>query len=152
MNHMDRRSFMTVHIAFDIGSLFWETLQPDHGQLIGNAVTWALEEPGRVSVSGPGLHDIAVHENAAELAVCLVNLTNPMAMRGPIREFVPAGPLAVSVALPAGVHGASARLLVAGVERDVTVTAGRATVVVDSVELLEVVHLTWDDRDPPATG
>jgi hypothetical protein len=134
----------TVHIAFDIGSLFWETLQPDHGRLIGNAVTWALGEAPRVDVSGPGLHDLAVHEGDGELAVCVVNLTNPMAMRGPVRELIPVGPLAVSVALPAGRTGASARLLVAGAEPDVTVADGRVTVVIHSVELLEVLHLRWD--------
>jgi hypothetical protein len=133
----------TVHIAFDIGSLFWDSLQPDHGRLIANAVTWALGEPPRVDVSGPGLHDIAVHDGDGELAVCLVNLTNPMAMRGPVRELIPVGPLTVSVALPDGRTAASARLLVSGAEPDVTVANGRATVVVDSVELLEVLHLTW---------
>lgn len=134
----------TVHIAFDIGSLFWETLQPDHGLLIANAVRWALGDPQRVDVSGPGLHDIAVHEGDGELAVCLVNLTNPGAMRGPVRELIPVGPLTVSVALPEGRAGASARLLVAGAEPDVTVADGRISVVVDSVELLEVLHVTWD--------
>lgn len=135
-----------VHIAFDIGSLFWETLQPDHGRLIGNAVAWALGRPPRVGVSGPGLHDVAVHEGDGELAVCVVNLTNPMAMRGPVRELIPVGPLAVSVALPPGRAGATARLLVAGADADVTVANGRATVVVDSIELLEVLHLVWDGR------
>jgi hypothetical protein len=54
------------------------------------------------------------------------------------------GPLAVSVAIPDGRTGANARLLVAGAEPDVTVANGRVTVVVDSVELLEVLHLVWD--------
>jgi hypothetical protein len=134
----------TVHVAFDIGSVFWEALQPDHGRLIGNAVAWALGEPARVGISGPGLHDVAVHECDGELAVCLVNLTNPMAMRGPVRELIPVGPLAVSVALPPDRTGAVARLLVSGTQPEVTLTNGRATVVVDSVELLEVLHLIWE--------
>jgi hypothetical protein len=134
----------TVHIAFDIGSLFWEALQPDHGRLIANAVTWALGGPPRVGVSGPGLHDVAVHEGDGELAVCLVNLTNPAAMRGPVRELIPVGPLTVSVALPDGRTGAGVRLLVGGSEPAVTVADGRVSVVVDSVELLEVLHVTWD--------
>jgi hypothetical protein len=133
----------TVHVAFDIGSLFWETLQPDHGRLMADAVTWALAEPPRVDVRGPGLHDVAVHEGEGELAVCLVNLTNPMAMRGPVRELIPVGPLAVSVALPEGATGAVARLLVGGADAEVAVADGRVTVAVDSVELLEVLHLAW---------
>jgi hypothetical protein len=66
-------------------------------------------------------------------------------MRGPVRELIPVGPLAVSVAVPDEAAAASATLLVAGVEPDVTVANGRATVVVESVELLEVLHLVWAD-------
>jgi hypothetical protein len=36
------------------------------------------------------------------------------------------------------------RQLVSGTVPDVTVTDGRVHVVVDSVELLEVLHVTWD--------
>jgi hypothetical protein len=89
----------------------------DHGRLIGNAVTWALGEPPRVGISGPGPHDVAVHEGDGELAVCLVDLPNPMAMRGPVRELIPVGPLTVSVAMPPGCTGATARLLGAGRNR-----------------------------------
>ena len=36
------------------------------------------------------------------LAVHLVNLTNAMAMKGAVREFVPVGPMTVTIRLPVG--------------------------------------------------
>ena len=36
------------------------------------------------------------------MTVHLVNLTNPMMMKGPFRELVAAGPFEVTVRLPAG--------------------------------------------------
>jgi hypothetical protein len=61
-----------------------------------------------------------------------------------VREVIPVGPLTASVALPPGWTGARVRQLVGGSDPDVTVTDGRVQVVVDSVELLEVLHVTWD--------
>ena len=36
------------------------------------------------------------------MTVHLVNLTNPMMMKGPLRETIPVGPLRVRIRLPAG--------------------------------------------------
>jgi hypothetical protein len=134
----------TVYLAFDIGGVFWEALQADHGRLIADAVRWALGGEPEATVHGPGLADVAVRRDAGGVAVALVNLTNPMAMRGAIRETLPLPPQTVTVALPEGVSGASARLLVAGTGAGVTVRDGRAEVEVTGAGLLEVVHLTWD--------
>ncbi|CAA9573454.1 MAG: beta-galactosidase [uncultured Thermomicrobiales bacterium] len=132
-----------VYIGFDIGSLFWEALQDDHGRLIANAVNWALRDDPRVRVEGPGLVDIAVREGEREVAVTLVNLTNPMAMRGAIRETIPLTGQRVTVRLPEGTGTVGARLLVADRAVDVTVQDGHAVVDIPSLDLLEVVHLTW---------
>ncbi|GAA4431854.1 family 10 glycosylhydrolase [Georgenia halophila] len=137
-----------AYLAFNIGSLFWEALQQDHGRLIGNTVDWALGTEPRVRVDGVGLFDIAVYEGTSEIAVALVNLTNPMTMRGPIRETMPVGPLTVSVTLPPHARPTAATLLVAGQDQPVTVQDGQATSTVPSLELLEVAHLTWDGGTP----
>ena len=119
-------------------------LQQDHGRLIGNAVNWALSAEPRVQVSGTGLVDVAVHENKDGLAVCLVNLSNPMTMRGPIRETLPLGGQEVSIALPRGAAGVvTARLLVSGVDVPVTIEAGRASAIIPALYLLEVLELCW---------
>ncbi|MDP2781449.1 MAG: hypothetical protein Q8O80_13710, partial [Devosia sp.] len=87
--------------------------------------------------------DLAVRENHAGLAVVLNNLSNPMMMKGPIREIYPVGRQAVSIAIPTGKTLGKAELLVAGREAEIAVADGRVTVVVPSITTLEVIHLTW---------
>ncbi|TDC02098.1 hypothetical protein E1267_30220 [Nonomuraea longispora] len=132
-----------VYFAFDLGAVFWEALQADHGRLIANAVRWTLGGEPAATVRGPGLADLAVRRDEDGVAVAVVNLNNPMAMRGAIRETIPLPPQTVSVALPPGVQGATARLLVADTETAAEVRDGRAEVPLTGVELIEVVHLTW---------
>lgn len=132
-----------VHLPFDVGSVFWEALQADHGRLIGNAVLWALGGESEVSVDGPGLVDLAVRRDDDGFAVTLVNLSNPMTMRGAVRETIPLPAQTVTVRLPEGASDVSARLLVAGTEAKVTTREGRAEVQVPELGLVEVVHVTW---------
>ena len=49
-----------AYIPWDIDRTFWEVLSPDHGRLLRNVVTWALDEPPVVEVEGPGLLDVTV--------------------------------------------------------------------------------------------
>jgi len=132
-----------VYFGFNVGSLFWEALQADHGRVIANAVRWALGEKPLVRVDGPGLIDLAMRQNDGALAVSLVNLTNPMTMRGAIRETLPLPRQRIEVRVPEGATGVSGRLLVADREIDVSVKGGTVTVDVPEVDLLEVLHLTW---------
>jgi hypothetical protein len=131
----------TVYFPFDLGAIFWEALQSDHGRLIANAVSWALGKAPEVTVDGPGLVDVAVHRGENEVAVALVNLTNPMAMRGAIRETLPLPPQTVSIAVPT--DNLNARLLVAGVDVEPVIRDGRAEIAIPTAGLLEVVHLDW---------
>jgi len=132
-----------VYFGFNIGSLFWEALQADHGLLIANAVQWALRDRPLVRVEGSGFIDVAIRQNEGGIAVSLVNLTNPMAMRGAIRETIPLAGQRVEVRLPFGARGVRGRLLVADREIDVNVRDGLAVIDVPGIELLEVLHLLW---------
>ncbi|WP_324227876.1 alpha-amylase family protein [Actinotalea caeni] len=134
----------TVYVAFDLGALYWRALQADHGQLIANAVRWALgEERPHVTVLGQGLLDIAVRAAGNEVAVGLVNLNHPMAMRGQAHELLPLRDQEVVVRLPAGVTTATARLVVADRAVPVTVADGAAHVRLERLEQVELVHLSW---------
>ncbi len=137
-----------AYFGFNLGSLFWETLQADHGLLIANAVRWALRDRPQVRVEGPGLVDVAVRQNEGGMAVSLVNLTNPMAMRGAIRETIPLTRQRIEVRLPAGAAKVGGRLLVDDREVDVDVRDGLAVVDVPRIELLEVLHLAWMQPGP----
>jgi hypothetical protein len=101
-----------VYFPWDIDRTFWEILDVDHGKLLRNAVTWATNETPVVTVTGHGVLDVAVWRQARSVTVHLVNLTNPMMMKGPVREPIPVGAQVVRVRLP-GLRASRVRLLVA---------------------------------------
>ena len=133
----------TVYIPWNIGAILKEVLALDHSRLIANAVRWALGKRPDVEIAGPEPLDLAVRESADGMAVILHNLSNPMMMKGPIREVFPAGRQQLSVAVPRGKVFAGARLLVAGGEASATVSGGRVEIEVPGLDTLEVVHVIW---------
>ena len=68
------------------------------------------------TVTGPGVLDVAVWRQAASMTVHIVNFTNPMMMKGPLRELIPVGAQQVRVRLPAAARVTGLRLLTAGSE------------------------------------
>lgn len=132
-----------VYIPWNIGEVFWTYLAPDQGMLIANAVKWALGKTPEVEIEGKGVFDIGLHDSAVGRALCVLNLTNPMMMKGPLRDTWPVGPLKVAIELPEGKSIAGARLLVAGKEALVTMQGNRAMLDIAEIETMEVVHLLW---------
>jgi hypothetical protein len=102
-----------VYFPWDIDRTFWDVLSVDHFKLLRNAVTWATNEDAPVTVTGPGVLDITVWRQKASLTIHLVNLTNPMMMKGPVRELIPISEQKVRVRLPDGTQAKRVRLLVA---------------------------------------
>jgi hypothetical protein len=102
-----------VYFPWDIDRTFWEVLCVDHGQLLRNAVAWATNEEPPVAVTGPGVLDVTVWRQKDSMTIHLVNLTNPMMMKGPIRELIPIGEQKVRVRLPDGTRAKRVRLLAA---------------------------------------
>jgi hypothetical protein len=128
-----------VYFPGDLDRTFWEVLAPDHGRLLANAVEWAANEEPPVRVAGPGLFDVTAWRQKDSLTVHLVNLTNAMAMKGPVREFVPVGPMTVRLRLPAGARARRVQLLVAAAMPALEEAGGVVRVVVPSVRDHEVV-------------
>ena len=102
-----------VYFPWDIDRTFWEVQCVDHFKLLRNSVNWATNEEPTVTVSGPGVLDVTVWRQKESLTIHLVNLTNPMMMKGPIRELIPVGPQNVRLRLPAGTRAGQVRLLAA---------------------------------------
>jgi hypothetical protein len=100
-----------VYFPWDIDRTFWEVLAVDHFKLLRNAVTWVTNEEPPVTVTGPGVLDVTAWQQKTSLTVHLVNLTNPMMMKGPVRELIPVGPQEVRVCLPEGMRPKKVRLL-----------------------------------------
>lgn len=101
-----------VYFPWDIDRTFWEILNVDHGKLLRNAVDWATNEEQPVTVAGPGVLDVTLWRQKDSLTVHLVNLTNPMMMKGPIREFYRVGEQQVRVRIPDGANVRNVRFLV----------------------------------------
>jgi hypothetical protein len=128
-----------VYFPMDLDRTFWEILNPDHLALLRNAVEWAGDEPAPIQVSGPGLLDVAYWRQQSSLTVHLVNLTNPMTMKGPYREIVPAGPFTLTLELPEAAHVRGVRLLEADQAASARPDGTRLIVTVPRVGLHEIV-------------
>jgi hypothetical protein len=128
-----------VFFPWDIDRTYWEVLSPDHSKLLRNAVLWATDEDLVVRVQGPGLLEVTVWTQKQSLTVHLVNLSNPMMMKGPVREIIPLGSQKVRVRLPTGKTLAGVKLLVSGTQPDFSETTGAVEVRVPSIGLHEVV-------------
>ena len=128
-----------VYFPWDIDRTFWEVLAGDHLQLLRNAVTWATDEEPPVTVTGPGVLDVTIWQQQDSLTVHLVNLTNPMMMKGPVRELIPLGQQLVRLRLPDGVRAKEVRLLAADTTASVERSGQYLNVIVPAVLDHEVV-------------
>jgi len=135
-----------VYFPWDIDRTFWEVLCVDHFKLLRNAVDWATNEEPPVSVTGPGVLDVTVWRQRDSLTVHLVNLTNPMMMKGPIRELIPVGPQTVRLRLPAGAKPRRVHLLAAGKSPRVERAGPHLTLTVPSILDHEIVAVDLQSR------
>lgn len=132
-----------VYFPWDIGRTFWEVLNVDHKRLLVNATHWATNEPLPVAVQGPGILDIAVWRQTNSMTVHLVNLTNPMMMKGPVREIIPLPAQAVRIEIPQGKRIGRVQLLVANNEPSFREQQGAIHLEIPSIGLHEVVALDF---------
>jgi Hypothetical glycosyl hydrolase 6 len=132
-----------VYIPWNIGEIFWQVMAVDHGRLIANAVRWALGKTPQVTIEGKGVVDLALRESDDGLALTLFNLTNPMMLKGPVRENYSLGVQKLSFEIPPGKSIASVRLVVADCSAAFTVEADRVIIDVPGIDRLEVVHISW---------
>jgi hypothetical protein len=128
-----------AYFPWDVDRTFWEVLSVDHLKLMRNAVLWATNEEAPVSVAGPGVLDVTVWRQRESLTVHLVNLTNPMMMKGPVRELVPVGAQRVRLRVPDGLRAKQVRLLVAGTTPEAVQSGEWLEATVPSITAHEVV-------------
>jgi hypothetical protein len=130
-----------VYFPWDIDRTFWEILAVDHARLLRNAVDWAANEPRPVKVEGPGVLDVTVWRQKSSITVHLVNLTNAMMMKGPVREFVPLPAQRVSVKLPPGARARAVHLLGSGQPARFEQAAGEVRLTVPSILDYEAIAI-----------
>lgn len=132
-----------VYFPWDADRSFWEVLSVDHGKLLANAVEWATNEERPATVTGQGVIDVTVWRQQQSMTVHLVNLTNPMMMKGPIRELIAVGEQTVRVQIPHDKQVARVHLLRAGITPDVQHERSALIVRVPSVLEHEVVAIDF---------
>jgi hypothetical protein len=130
-----------LYFPWDIDRTFWEVLSVDHYKLLRNAVMWATNEDPIVTVTGPGVLDVTVWRQKASLTVHLVNLTNPMLMKGPVRDLIPCGEQMVRLRLPAGLRARKVRLLASETRPRIARSGKYLTITVPSILDHEVVAI-----------
>lgn len=86
-----------AYLAADLDRCLARHHAQDHALVIANLVRWALADPERFSVKGPGLLDCQLYAQPGRLLLHVVNLTNPGAWRPPVTELVPVGPQQVTI-------------------------------------------------------
>ena len=130
-----------VYFPWDIDRTFWEVLAGDHLTLLHNAILWATNEEQPLIVSGRGVLDVAIWRQKNSLTVHLVNLTNPMMMKGPVREIIPLSSQVARVTLPKESKLSAVHLLVAGESAKYKLTNRRIEVQVPSIGMHEVIAI-----------
>lgn len=124
----------------DIGRSFWQIMSADHSRLLRNTIRWTLNEDPIVEVKGPGVIDVTVWKQAQSMTVHLVNLTNPMMMKGPFREFIPVD-ADVEIKIPKGLTVKSVHLLLANQKPKYSTENDKISLTVSQIEDHEIIGL-----------
>jgi hypothetical protein len=130
-----------AYFPWDVDRTFWDILGVDHGRLLASTVAWAAGGEPPVIVEGPGVLDVTIWRQQGSLTVHLVNLTNPMMMKGPFREIIPVGPQRVRVRLPDGMRARRVQLLTAATEPASREEGGWVSLQVPSIGDHEVIAI-----------
>ena len=132
-----------AYFPWDIDRTYWEVLSSDHGRLIANTLDWALNGQRSLRVQGPGILDVTVWQQESSMTVHLVNLTNPMYMKGPVREILPVGAQSVRIQLPQGKQARRVQLLVSRQPVPPQLVPGLVELVIESIAENEVIAIDF---------
>jgi glycosyl hydrolase family 42 (putative beta-galactosidase) len=130
-----------AYFPWDIDRTFWEVLCTDHFKLLRNTVEWATNKEQMIQVTGPGLLDVTAWHDQNAIVIHLVNLTNPMTMKGPYREFSPVGGQSLKIRLPQALTAKKVHCLVSEADPHVQHSASELIITVPSVTDHEVVAI-----------
>lgn len=126
----------------DIDRSFWQVMCADHGRLLGNTIKWALNEEPLVEVKGPGVIDVTTWKQENSMTIHLVNLTNPMMMKGPFRELLPVSAEA-SVRIPSGIKVNAVKLLVRNEKAPFKIEGGKINLEIPQIFDHEIIAIDF---------
>ena len=132
-----------VYFPGDLDRTFWQVLAVDHGMLLRNAVEWATNEAPPSKWRAPAFWMWPCGSRKTSMTLHLVNLTNPMMWKGPVREIVPIPGQKIALRIPSDRRVRRVHLLVAA--RDVPYRAEGDTIHLEtpSIGLHEVVAVDF---------
>jgi hypothetical protein len=134
-----------AYIPWDIDRCFWQFMTADHARLIRNIINWAGHDNFPVQVTGPGIIDITIWRQKDSMTVHLVNLTNPMMLKGPFRELLPISEQKVSLRIPGNEKVKRIRLLISEISPDFQVTEGKISLNVPSILDHEIIAIDFEN-------
>jgi hypothetical protein len=115
-------------------------MSTDHGKLLSNTIRWALNEEPLAEVKGPGVIDVTIWKQDHSMTVHLVNLTNPMLMKGPFRELIPVSE-EVTINMPGGLKPKGIRFLVSGLNPDFEIDGNRIKISASDIYDHEIIGI-----------
>ncbi len=130
-----------AYIPWDIDRTFWQLMHADHGRLMGNIVKWAIGDDKLVESTGAGVLDITVWQQENSMTVHLVNLSNPMMMKGPFREILPITNQRVVVRLPDARKVSNVKFLVGQQSAPYTQNGERLEILVNQIDDHEIIGI-----------
>jgi len=136
------KSGRVAYIPGDLDRSFWQMLSADHSRLLRNTIRWALDEPPIVTLQTRGIIDVAVWAQKNSMTVHLVNLTNPMYMKGTFRDILPVD-ARVRINIPGDRKLAAVHLLMSGGSPEIRQEATSISLDVKEIEDHEIIALDW---------
>lgn len=133
-----------AYFPIDIDRTYWQIMSTDHLKLIQNTIRWALNEEPIAEVDGPGVIDVTVWRQKDSMTVHLVNLTNPMMMKGPFREFIPVD-AKVRIKIPKGTKPKEVRLLLNGTKPEFKNKNGYINLDVSQIKDCEIIGIDFSN-------
>jgi hypothetical protein len=127
-----------AYFPWDIDRSFWQYMTLDHSKLLNNTIRWTLNEDPIVTVKGPGIIETTMWRQKDSMAVHLVNMTNPMLMKGPFRELLPVD-VEVSIKIPDNLNVTGVSLPMRDEEPQYTTKNGLITLTVTQIFDHEII-------------
>jgi hypothetical protein len=132
-----------AYIPGDMDRAFWQIMTADHSRLMRNIVRWALKEEPLAEVRSPGsVIDVALWRQEQSMTAHLVNLTNPMMMKGPLRSLIPVS-AEVVIRTPEGKKVSDVQLLVGGEKPKYTLERDAVRLSIPKIEDYEIVAISF---------
>jgi hypothetical protein len=126
----------------DIDRSFWQVMCADHGRLLSNTIRWALNEEPVVEIEGAGVIDVTAWKQEKSMTVHMVNLTNPMLMKGPFRELLPISAKA-RIKIPDGLSVKDVELLMSGKKAAWKTEEGKIKLDVPEIQDHEIIGIDF---------